>query len=62
MASLDMKKMRPREIAALPRTCSGVPSDPQQLLVLFGSSTLLRISPLSAPGLTMKNEPPSVPT
>ena len=34
-----MKKMRPLEIATLPSTCSGVPSDPQQLFVLLGSST-----------------------
>ena len=30
--------------AAPPRICSGVPSEPQQLFVLFGSSTSLRIS------------------
>ncbi len=61
-ASLDTKKMRPRETAAPASTCSGVPSEPQQLATLFGSSTALRIVPLSAPGRTMKNLPPSVPT
>ena len=54
--------MRPRETAAPPRICSGVPSDPQQLFVLSGSSTSLRISPRSACGRTMKNLPLSVPT
>jgi hypothetical protein len=54
--------MRPRDTAAPPRICSGVPSDPQQLFVLAGSSTSLSTSARSAPGRTMKKLPPSVPT
>ena len=61
-ASLETKKIRPREMAAPPRICSGVPSDPQQLSRLLGSVTWLRISPLVGPGRTMKNVPLSVPT
>ena len=56
-ASLDTKKMRPRETAAPARICSGVPSEPQQLLTLFGSSTSLSISPRSACGRMMKKRP-----
>ena len=61
-ASLDTKKMRPREMAAPARICSGVPSDPQQLFVLAGSSTALKISARSGCGRMIKNFPPSVPT
>ena len=42
------KKIRPREMAAPPKTCSAVPSDPPMLFLLIGSSTSLRISARSA--------------
>ena len=61
-ASVVAKKMRPREMAAPPKTCSAVPSDPPMLFLLIGSSTSLRISARSGCGRTMKNFPLSVPT
>ena len=49
-------------MAGAARICSGVPSEPQQLLVLFGSTTSLNTSAFCAPGRMMKNCPLSVPT
>ena len=61
-ASLDTKKIRPRETAAPPSTGSGVPSSCCALFVLIGSWTSLSTSALSACGRRMKNFPLSVPT
>jgi hypothetical protein len=60
---VDTKNTRPREIAAPPNTGSGIPTDcPALSSRLFGSSTSLSTSALSASGRTMKNLPLSVPT